>query len=519
MAFRKRTKRDAIALVTAGIVAYVAVAHLRVFDPLPTGLLLDGPLTPDEILAAVLLIGALSVVYAWRRFSDLSLESARRTDAESRVEFLAFHDPLTGLYNRQFAETDFGPVYRDHGGPTALLSINLRGFKKVNDLLGHQGGDRLLKVVADRLREAFPQAFVMRMGGDEFCICIQAMSAEAAEAIAALAIEIISKPVGMDGHHVGIGASIGIYLDETTTRDLHEAQHRADLAMHAAKKQGWNHARLYFEAMALELAERLRVEQELRQALREKTITPYYQPLIHLADGSVHGFEALARWRDRTGEFVPPSLFIDIAENAGLITELFDQLLRRACLDAVTWPSSMILAFNLSPTQLSDSLLGERIVEILQETGLPPERLEIELTESAVVKEMDCAMRVIGDLRRIGIKIALDDFGTGFSSLSQLANIPFDKIKIDRSFVASFETNAKQMKIVRSIVGLGQGLGAATLAEGIELESQYKGLTLLGCEFGQGYLFAKAMPACEVAAFLAGSRGEGLASEPFKRTA
>ena len=308
----------------------------------------------------------------------------------------------------------------------------------------------------------------------------------------------------MDGHHVGIGASIGIYLDETTTRDLHEAQHRADLAMHAAKKQGWNHARLYFEAMALELAERLRVEQELRQALREKTITPYYQPLIHLADGSVHGFEALARWRDRTGEFVPPSLFIDIAENAGLITELFDQLLRRACLDAVTWPSSMILAFNLSPTQLSDSLLGERIVEILQETGLPPERLEIELTESAVVKEMDCA---------------IDDFGTGFSSLSQLANIPFDKIKIDRSFVASFETNAKQMKIVRSIVGLGQGLGAATLAEGIELESQYKGLTLLGCEFGQGYLFAKAMPACEVAAFLAGSRGEGLASEPFKRTA
>ncbi|WP_273505174.1 putative bifunctional diguanylate cyclase/phosphodiesterase [Fulvimarina manganoxydans] len=271
--------------------------------------------------------------------------------------------------------------------------------------------------------------------------------------------------------------------------------------------------------MTLESTERLRVEQELRQALSEEAIRPFYQPLIHLGDGSVHGFEALARWRNHKGEFVPPSLFIDIAENAGLITELFDQLLRRACRDALTWPSSMVLAFNLSPTQLSDGLLGQRVVEILEETGLPPERLEIELTESAVVKEMNCAMRVIGDLRRIGIKIALDDFGTGFSSLSQLANIPFDKIKIDRSFVASFETNSKQMKIVRSIVGLGQGLGAATLAEGIELESQYKGLSLLGCEYGQGFLFAKAMPASEVAAFLASARSEWHLREPFRRTA
>ncbi|WP_244471870.1 putative bifunctional diguanylate cyclase/phosphodiesterase [Rhizobium phaseoli] len=276
--------------------------------------------------------------------------------------------------------------------------------------------------------------------------------------------------------------------------------------MYVAKKQGRNLVKPFVPSMQDELAKRIRTEGDLRAAIRKAEIVPYYQPLVDLKANKIIGFEALARWKTASGEFIPPSEFIPVAEEAGLIVELTDQLLRRACTDALSWPSELVLSFNLSPIQLSDRLLGLRILKILGDVGLPAHRVELEVTESAIIQDAVTARIVLDDLVNAGVKIALDDFGTGFSSLSQLSSYRFDKIKIDRSFVASFETNDKQDKVIKAIIALGAGLGVAITAEGIEEESQLQRLQDLGCDIGQGYLLGRPAPIEEIAADQAGGR-------------
>lgn len=348
--------------------------------------------------------------------------------------------------------------------------------------------------------EAFPTEIIIRLGGDEFLL-VTPSSGDSAKELCDRLLQILGNRMAIGGIQMDVGASIGI-APVPSINHFEEAMQHADLAMYAAKRQGRNSVCVYDPSLRSVMSERVQIEKNLRDAIGRHDIRPHYQPVISMETGGVLGFEALARWTLQDGTVIPPMTFIEVAEESGLITELSEQLLRQACLDAGSWPSDIYLAFNLSPTQLKDRLLGSRIANNLSETGLPARRLEIEVTESAVVRDLDAAMAVISELRMAGIRIALDDFGTGFSSLSQLANIPFDKIKIDRSFVSSFEANEKQAKIVKSIVGLGQGLGVETTAEGIESESQYEHLKLLGCEYGQGYPFGKAMQANEVLEFV-----------------
>tara|TARA_R110002124_G_scaffold144122_15_gene309066 strand:+ start:16881 stop:17738 length:858 start_codon:yes stop_codon:yes gene_type:complete len=260
---------------------------------------------------------------------------------------------------------------------------------------------------------------------------------------------------------------------------------------------------MFDPAMLEYMTGRAQMEQALRIAVRRQEIVPYYQPLLNLVDGKLIGFEALARWQRENGEFTPPDVFIALAEDAGVITELSESLLRQACTEAQNWPNDTILAFNISPTQLTDRLLGLRIVQILAETGLSPHRLEIEIIESALVRDTETAIMIVADLHNAGIRVALDDFGTGFSSLSQLGTLSFDKIKIDRSFISDSEHDVKRRKIVNAIVNLGRGLGIETTAEGIETLEQYALMKEMGCSSGQGYLFSKARPASEVQALIA----------------
>lgn len=498
--FRNAAARDGVILTIIGFLIWGLSHYIDAFDLLVEFLEEHEAWEADEIMLAVLTAGLMGFVYAWRRLLDVSKAKRQRNEAEGQAAWFAYHDPLTRLPNRHFLEARLadGKWGLPHLG--SVIAIDLDGFKKVNDLVGHHGGDELLVAVSQRLREAFPAEVIIRLGGDEFLV-VTSDTGHAAKHLCQRIVQLISAPVVIGGIQVDVGASVGV-SQHLQNHGFDEAMQQADLAMYAAKRQGRNSVCEYDPTLRSALAERVEIERDLRKAISEHRICPHYQPLIDMETGAVQGFEALARWTQEDGTSVPPSTFIEIAEEAGVITELSGQLLRQACLDAMTWPSNTYVAFNLSPTQLTDRLLGLRIMRILADTGLPPLRLEIEVTESAVVRDLGAAMAVIEELRAAGIRIAIDDFGTGFSSLSQLANIPFDRIKIDRSFVSSFEGNEKQAKIVKSIVGLGQGLGVHTTAEGIERESQFEHLKLVGCEHGQGYLFGKAMPAAEVQSFI-----------------
>ncbi|RYG85839.1 MAG: EAL domain-containing protein, partial [Alphaproteobacteria bacterium] len=348
-------------------------------------------------------------------------------EAEGQAVWFAYHDPLTRLANRHFLEARLkdGSWAIPHIG--SVIAVDLDGFKNVNDLVGHHGGDELLVTVSQRMVEAFPTEIIIRLGGDEFLL-VTPSSGDSAKELCDRLLQILGNRMAIGGIQMDVGASIGI-APVPSIDHFDEAMQHADLAMYAAKRQGRNSVCVYDPSLRSVMAERVQIEKNLRDAIGRHDIRPHYQPVISMETGGVLGFEALARWTLQDGTVIPPMTFIEVAEESGLITELSEQLLRQACLDAGSWPSDIYLAFNLSPTQLKDRLLGSRIANILSETGLPARRLEIEVTESAVVRDLDAAMAVIGELRMAGIRTALDDFGTGFSSLSQLANIPFDKIK------------------------------------------------------------------------------------------
>lgn len=448
----------------------------------------------DEVFTALNIGGFLGLAYSVLRIKDMSREIYRRHLAERDVDWIAFHDPLTKLPNRRLldavtAREDF--LSRDR---YAVFSIDLDGFKKVNDLLGHDSGDDALKITSERLTEIFPDEHIYRLGGDEFVVLAKLNGQVDIKALSARIVRAISKPMTIKGSTVDLGASVGYTVAGINGVTLADAIHQSDCAMYASKKMGRNNASAFTPAMLDELNNRVQLEARLRQAMREGVIEPYYQPFVELSTRKLAGFEALARWKTADGTFIPPSDFIPIAEDAGLIVELTEQLFRRACKDAMSWPADTILSFNVSPTQLCDRLLGLRLLKIMGESGLPVQRLEIEITESALIKDAVVAREVLEDLTKAGIRIALDDFGTGYSSLSQLSNYHFQKIKIDRSFVQTFEASEKQDKVVRAMIALGHGLGVQVTAEGIEEKSQLQYLQQLGCDLGQGYLLGRPQP-------------------------
>jgi diguanylate cyclase (GGDEF)-like protein len=496
--FSTPARRDGIILAAAGLFLWLALSRLKLMDGLLRFATDYQEIDINGLLLAALLSAGLGLVYAWRRNRELRKEVRLRHKAEAESSWIADHDLLTKLPNRRYLQRFFAEVEGGPGQSLMVYAIDLDGFKKVNDLVGHDGGNQLLVETAARLRALLPDAIIVRMGGDEFAIFVNERLDTDYRALGDKMIAAIGQPFAVSGVQVRVGASVGMASYPENSGKLTEVGHFADVAMYEAKRQGRNTFRPFDRSMSEALSNRSHAESALRGAIARNEIIPNYQPLIDLETGRVRGYEALARWRADDGKMVAPSVFIELAEDTGLITQLSEQLLRQACLDAGDWPSDTILAFNISPTQLTDRLLGLRIAQILGETGLPPTRLEIEITETALVRDIDAAVAIIASLHDAGISVALDDFGTGYSSLGQLSKLRFDKVKIDRSFVASFGGDERQEKIVRAIIGLGRGLGIVTTAEGIEDKVQAEQLREMGCDFGQGYLFGSALAAEDV---------------------
>ena len=433
--------------------------------------------------------------------------------AQKLAQSLARHDALTGLPNRRvFAEVlEAARLQAGRGGAQfAVLSLDLDRFKPVNDIHGHHAGDDVLREVATRIGAVVRAGdMVARLGGDEFALIMHCNEGEDPSAAAALLADRIiagvGRPISIGSRFVDVGASIGIALCPMDGTDPETLLRAADMAMYRAKERGRGTYRFFQRSMEDTLRARLALEEDVRSAVANEDIQPHYQPLMLLAEKRLVGFEILARWQHPTRGDIEPELFIPVVEKLGLIAEMTYSLLRRACLDARAWSPEITIALNVSPRHLGDPLLTAKILAILSETAFPPERLEIEITEAALVGDLPSARAVLVGLQELGIKISLDDFGTGYSNLYNLRELRFDKIKIDRSFVMSMETDVESAKIVRSVIDLAKSLGLPTIAEGIEHVQTMNQIVQSGGEYGQGYYFSKALPAAE-AARLAGPK-------------
>jgi diguanylate cyclase (GGDEF)-like protein len=421
---------------------------------------------------------------------------------EERITYMARHDILTGLSNRlHFRERaeEALPLLR-RGEDFAVLCIDLDHFKEVNDTLGHPSGDKLLKLVADRLGQNVRETDILaRLGGDEFAV-VQTMLQQPEEVtvLASRIIEVLSKPYEVDGHEVVVGASIGIAIAPGDGDDPDQLLKNADMALYRAKADGRGMFRFFEAEMDARLHARRKLEMELRKAVAQNEFAVYYQPIVDLKDNQVTAFEALIRWNHPERGLVMPDEFIPVAEKLGLIAPIGEWVLHQACVDAATWPRGIRVAVNLSPLQFRKTLVPA-IVQSLAAAGLCASRLELEITESVVLQNNEATMSMLRELHDIGVRISMDDFGTGYSSLSYLHSFPFDKIKIDRLFVSDLDANSDCAAIVRAVAGLGKTLGMRTTAEGVETRAQLDWLRSEGCSEVQGYLFSRPQPARNLA--------------------
>lgn len=508
--WRRRDTRDAFIVLAILVLVFV----LSILYDLPSKLFKFGTDhaagSVDDLIFVAFVLGFALMVYGFRRHQDLLLEIKARAIAEREAQDLARHDPLTGLPNRRFFAEQLDECLRavSETGRVAVLMLDLDGFKTVNDTHGHAAGDKALREFARRVSVVLHADEVLaRIGGDEFAIIMPKIaSLDEPTNLARRIAAAVAEPFVIDDATVHFGVGVGIAIAPNDGRKSDELVRRADRALYRAKAAGRSTVRFFEPAMDTYVERRIQIERELRRAIASDVVVPNYQPLVLLDSNRIIGFEALARWEHDDLGAIQPSVFIPIAEETGLINVLGDQLLRRACLDANTWPRDFVLAFNVSAVQLRDPTLGLRILSILGQTGFSPNRLEIEITESALVDNIGVAKTVIDDLRLAGVRIALDDFGTGYATLTQLLSFHLDKIKIDQSFVSLLEKSDDSLVIVRAILGLAKGFGLTTTAEGIEDAGQLALLKANGCAEGQGYLFGKATPAAEIPALLGRSR-------------
>ena len=433
--------------------------------------------------------------------------TARKIAAgESQLLHLALHDPVCGLPNRIYfgrrLEEVIGDVRRG-GHSAAVFYIDLDHFKDVNDTLGHHIGDELILSVTQRLSRIMREDdLVARLGGDEFAIITVCPSdSYSLQALAGRIISTVCAPYSIDGHTIVIGASIGIAVIDRRARDAGDILRYADMALYRAKNEGRNRACVYDAAMDADLSQRKLLEGDLRDAIKNNTIAAAYQPVVNSSGEIIIGVEALARWTHPTMGVIPPSDFIPVAENSGLIVELGEYMLRRACLDGKDWPN-LTVAVNVSPLQFRRSDFVDMVERIIQETEFDPNRLELELTESTLLGNLEAAETSMLRLKSIGVRFALDDFGTGYSSLLYLRRFPFDKLKIDSSFVRSIETAPDAAAIVHAVVSLGRGLGMRVTAEGVETAEQHLFLRAAGVHSMQGFRFGRPGMAADINARL-----------------
>jgi diguanylate cyclase (GGDEF)-like protein/PAS domain S-box-containing protein len=441
------------------------------------------------------------------------MDMTERKRAEARLAFMAQHDGLTGLPNRNLLRQQMDDMLlhgRRSAEKIAVLILGLDNFKSLNDTLGHGAGDKLLRGVAKRLRSTLREEDALaRLNSDEFAIVQSGVARpEDAVLLAQRLLEAISDPFLLDGHSVVIGASIGIAMSPGDGEESEKLLKSADMALSRAKNE-FRGTFSFFEAeMDARAQTRRKIEIDLRDAIQNETLRPYYQPLVDLATGRITGFEALVRWPHPERGMISPAEFIPVAEETGLINPLGGLMLRRACQDAAQWPDDVRVAVNLSPLQFRTGNLLSIVTDVLKQSGLPARRLELEITETLLLEKSSQVLATLHALRALGVRISMDDFGTGYSSLSYLRSFPFDKIKIDQSFVRDLGANPDAQAIVRSIISLGKGLGVIITAEGVETEAELSCLRAEGCHEGQGFLFSRARPHAEIVSLLQAQRGE-----------
>ncbi len=441
-----------------------------------------------------------------RALAFLQQQTSERARAEAQISHMVHHDALTGLPNRvRFREEmDRALARARRGEPFAVFCVDLDHFKAVNDTLGHPVGDALLREVAGRLKACLRDTdTVARLGGDEFAILqVGGEQPLGATMLAERIIEFVSQPYDIAGHQVVIGASIGIALAPTDGDDADQLLKNADMALYRSKSDGRGVHRYFEPEMDAKMQTRRSLELDLRRAMVNEEFEIYYQPLVSLVDNGVCGFEALLRWKHPTRGMVSPADFIPLAEEIGVISPIGAWVLKRACQEASSWPSKVKVAVNLSPAQFKSKTLLLDVVAALGASGLPASRLELEITETVMLQDTETTLSTLYQLRDLGVRISMDDFGTGYSSLSYLRKFPFDKIKIDQSFIRDISSEDESVAIIRAVAGLGSSFGMATTAEGVETREQLRRLREEGCTEVQGYLFSPPKPAKEVGSML-----------------
>jgi diguanylate cyclase (GGDEF)-like protein len=478
----------------------------------------------DRFAVTSLLLNIALILFAWKRHKEIRATMRQRIAAERRAHLLRTRDLHTELLNRRsLRERGNGLIEeadRTHGN-VALMVINLIRFKKVNELYGEAVGDGLLRIIAGIILNTAPKdALCARLGSDEFAVAIPFENGKDDEArLADFADQLhgtLTSPIEIMGASLHMRTAIGVARLDEHCIDFSGLLRRADIAMHAARDESGKRP-VWFEArMERVVRARNEIERGLKRGLQESEFVPYYQPQVEFDSGQIKGFEMLARWKHPSDGIVGADVFIPIAEETGLIAELSERLMRIAFADARNWDPSIKLSVNISPRQLADPWLAQKIMKLLAETGLPPERLELEITETGMFENLEIAQAVVTSLKNQGIRLALDDFGTGYSSLAHLRALPFDRIKIDRSFVLSLNKDPESWTIVKAIVNLGESLGVPITAEGVESGAIDLRLRELRLDMGQGWFFGEPLPADETLRLLG---DHGLASTPAEKEA
>jgi len=505
--WRRRNVRDSIGLLVVGLVAFAVSKWSGLFEKTIEISSKYVNLSVGEMLTVGVVLGVAAIVLRRRPRDDLTKEIKARQYAEMETLTLTHHDPLTGLPNRRFFTEKLAQVLqrtKADGKRTAVLVIGLDGFKAIRHAHGHAASDKVLEEFAERISCIIPLgAILFRIEDSSFAIIqTKVETIEDPTRLSRRIINIVTAPFVGAIVATSLGVNIGVAMAPQDGTDVDQLLQNANLALDVAVAAGAPGLQFFQPGLDVHMERLARIDHDLWGALATRSLVPHYQPLVDLKTDRIIGFEALARWNHPELGTIPPSVFIGIAEESGSIFELGDHLLRTACEDAMQWPADISLAFNISAVQLRDPSLGLRIMSMLAETGFDPHRLEVEITESALVGDTLIARRIIDGLRAAGVRIALDDFGTGYATMSQLLAFRFDKIKIDRSFISRLGKESHSMVIVRAIIGLANGLGLTTTAEGIEDSIQLINVKASGCSEGQGYLFGQAVPASEVLTLL-----------------
>ncbi|ANU08243.1 putative bifunctional diguanylate cyclase/phosphodiesterase [Paraurantiacibacter namhicola] len=515
IAFRKRAKAEDGArsaalqkadrdIVTLGIAAAALILFVGTGGTIMPQVLdswFGTAAPPDLLLTNALLLNIALVIFGWRRYTELRREVEERRRAEETARLLAETDPLTGCLNRRSANARIDELIqaaRENEQAAAVLVLDLDNFKQVNDQNGHQVGDAVLREAAARLTREMPVGGILaRTGGDEFAcaIAFESDDQERIEKVVLRILEAMGKPITHEESEYGITVSIGIARSdadaerEDERKDAEWMLHCADIAMYHAKGRGRN-CHVWFEPrMESDFRFRRELENGIREGLGRGEFVPYYERQIALGSGELTGFEMLARWHSPKLGTVLPEVFIPVAEDMELISELSEQLIRRALDDAKEWDANLSLAINISPLQLRDPWFAQKLLKILSESGFPPHRLDVEITESCLHENPAMVRSILVSLKNQGVRVSLDDFGTGYSNLSQLRSLPFDRLKIDRSFVTELGGESDSGAMVGAIVALGRSMGMPIVAEGVENETVLAQLAKLGELEGQGYFY------------------------------